>query len=61
MFQRGTGERFKYKQAVLDKYPNAKCFRLTYKYGIRFYVKNKPNGDTISRKFKTAEHAWADV
>ena len=61
MLQKGIGERFKYKQAVLEKFPNAVCVRLTYKYGMRFYVKDKSNGNTFSKKFRTAEYAWAYV
>lgn len=62
MFQKGTGERFKYKEAVQEKYPNAICVRLTYAHGTRYHVKDSGGGGkTLSKESKTAENAWADV
>lgn len=61
MFQKGTEERFKYKDVVRDKYPNAICVRLTYRDGVRYHVKDSDGGKTISEEFKTAKRAWADV
>lgn len=61
MFQRGTGERFKYKEAVLEKYPNAICIKLTYKNGFRYHVKTMMDGKPLSDEFKSAENAWGDA
>ena len=55
MFQRGTGERFKYKAEVLKHFPDAKC-KAHNVLGIKFYTIKINNRET-SRK--SAEGAWS--
>ncbi len=66
MFQKGTGERFKYKEAVKKLFPQALCKRSNqdgYWGGenrrYTFAVWNGAN--IIGDAFYTAENAWADV
>jgi hypothetical protein len=66
MFQKGTGERFKYKAAVLEKFPKAKCKRTSQKiFNTGVYARHLYavyiGEKRISEAFNTAENAWADV
>lgn len=67
MFQRGTGERFKYKQAVKAKFPTAVCKRTAIKIGgvdtihSRYLYAIELNNQRISEAENTAEAAWADA
>jgi len=65
MFQKGTGVRFKYKQAVKEKFCAAICKK--YSYG-RNITSNPISGFVISTPTKelsgfknSAENAWADA
>jgi len=60
MFQKGTGERFKYKQIVKQSYPNAKCKKYTYQGNITVYAVSTEH-ERISTMKTTAEKAWADA
>lgn len=58
MFQKGTGERFKYRQAVLDKYPTARSEgRMLNRKWYAIYLNDK----RVSDAFLSAESAWADA
>ncbi len=60
MFQRGTGERFKYKAAVKEKFPKAKCI-WAYNFGrMKLYVV-KNEGKELSKLCHSAEAAWSDA
>lgn len=62
MFQRGTGERFKYKATSLLKFPNAKSQKRnvggshSVLWMFAIYVNDKRKSET----FRRAEDAWAD-
>lgn len=63
MFQTGTGERFKYKEAVKNLHPLACCKKYSYTdlsnplvgYGV--ILDNKQ----ISSIKRSAEYAWSDA
>lgn len=55
MFQKGTGERFKYKAAVLEKYPTAVCKKRHNLFAIMIGEKR------FSDAYATAENAWANA
>ena len=55
MFQKGTGERFKYKKAILEKYPQAICEKRLKWFAVFI------NGKRFSEAFNSAESAWADA
>lgn len=65
MFQKGTGERFKYKEAVKSRFHDAKCKK--YIYG-RNLVSNPFVGYCVTTATKklsgvkqSAEKAWEDA
>ena len=65
MFQKGTGERFKYKDAVKDKFCDAICKK--YSYGKNLvsvpftgYCVQTPTKELSGIK-ATAEKAWEDA
>lgn len=64
MLQKGTGERFKYKEAVKEKYPDAKCKKqqsyVTGSITISGFVVTTPH-ERLSKYMSTAELAWADA
>lgn len=59
MFQKGTGERFKYKQCVLSAFPTAKSESRVLGNG-KFYA-IYIDGKRVSEAFRSAESAWADA
>ncbi len=60
MFQRGTGERFKYKQAVKEKFPKAVAVGDRWgRYAIFTGALLQLN--RLSSHYKRAEDAWADA
>lgn len=61
MFQKGTGERFKYKAAVLAKIPNAHSEGRKFLYDIKISYAIFDNEKRISEVFNRAEDAWADA
>lgn len=66
MFQKGTGERFKYKAAVKEKFPDAICkksSRKSYNGNLysRFLFAVWVDSRRISEAFYSAENAWADA
>lgn len=62
MLQKGTGERFKYKQAVLEKHPNAICKGVVIgNWMPRKYYAVLLNDKRISETFRRAEDAWSDA
>jgi hypothetical protein len=62
MFQKGTGERFKYKQAVKNKFPQAICTKYSYTgtSTISGYVV-KTAMEELSGFKGSAEKAWEDA
>ncbi len=65
MFQKGTGERFKYKESVLVKFPDAVCKRTKQKsfnnaVNAHYLYAVYNNEKRISEATRTAENAWAD-
>lgn len=60
MFQKGTGERFKYKAAVQEKFPVAKCRKRSYQNNITVYIVTTSLKELSSPK-RSAEDAWADA
>jgi hypothetical protein len=62
MFQKGTGERFKYKKAVKENFPNAICRK--YSFGtstiLTYYIVNLGTSQLSASK-STAEGAWIDA
>lgn len=66
MFQKGTGERFKYKEAVIQKFPAAVCKRSPIKSfngntASRYLYAVHDGEKRISEAKYTAENAWADT
>lgn len=63
MFQKGTGERFKYKEAVKKMKPSATCSRHTYDMTSPAIVGYRVQSATeLLSSFKpSAEAAWADA
>ncbi len=67
MFQRGTGERFKYKEAVKAELPDAICKSVDvngYNQGtklIRRLYAIYNNDKRISEAYNRAEDAWSDA
>lgn len=66
MFQKGRGERFSYKKASLEKFPNAKCsgkFSGGYNHGTRLIGKLYAvfvDDKRMSEAKLAAEDAWAN-
>lgn len=60
MFQRGTGERFKYKQAVLEKYPNA-VSKSRKVFNQKWYAIHDGDKRISKDVHRRAEDAWSDV
>lgn len=62
MFQIGTGQRFKYKQACLDMHPTAVCKLKRSIANLKGYaVKDSETGEYISNYKTSAEGAWEDA
>lgn len=63
MLQRGTGERFKYKQSVLIAFPLAKCIKESYVIASQRITSYQVfEGPTqLSDRKSTAEQAWTDA
>lgn len=59
MFQKGTGERFKYKAAVINKLPNAHSESVFISRHRLYAIFDKT--ERISEAFLNAENAWADA
>ncbi len=66
MFKKGTGDRFSYKEAVLEKFPDAVCKRSGVQfvnqrnftnYGFAVFISDIQMTDTYS----SAENAWANA
>lgn len=57
MMQRGTGERFKYKEAVLFFYSKARAIKIVNLY----IIEDLSTGERLSGRHRRAEDAWADA
>jgi len=60
MLQKGTGERFKYKEACLKIRNGLVCRAIPTKYFMSYVVFDM-NGNQISKVAMTAERAWANT
>lgn len=63
MFQKGTGERFKYKEAVRKRFPSARCTKLNYNTSytsLTGYIVRSTLEEMSGIK-PTAEKAWEDA